>query len=99
VRQNSSKRHWGVVRFIQKGSAGITLDASKGTQGNRGKRLASGEAIGRGLRMTNEFEKMAREGRLEDRYNSYLKNADNCLGQDITNNNEPLKTFDEWLSI
>ena len=49
--------------------------------------------------MTNEFEKMAREGKLEDRYNSYLKNADNGLGQDITNNNEPLKTFDEWLGI
>jgi len=99
VRQDSSKGHWGVVRFLKKSSAGITPGTSKGTQGNRGKGLASGEAIGRGLRMTSEFEKMAREGRLEDRYNSYLKNADNGLGQDITNNNEPLKTFDEWLGI
>ena len=49
--------------------------------------------------MITDFERVAREGTLEDRYECYLKNADNGCGQDITNNNEPLKTFTEWIGI
>jgi hypothetical protein len=56
VRQDSCKGHWRIVRFLQKSSAGITPGASKGTQGNRGKGLASCEAIGRGLRMKDIAE-------------------------------------------
>tara|TARA_R110000744_G_scaffold43297_1_gene97227 strand:+ start:820 stop:939 length:120 start_codon:yes stop_codon:yes gene_type:complete len=35
---------------------------------------------------------------LRERYDLYLKHADNGSGGDITNNGQPLKTFDEWLN-
>ena len=36
-------------------------------------------------------------GALEDRYKSYLQNANDGNGGDITRGGAPLKTFDEWL--
>ncbi len=35
---------------------------------------------------------------LRERYDLYLKHADDGNGGDITNNGQPLKTFDEWLN-
>jgi hypothetical protein len=35
---------------------------------------------------------------LRERYNLYLEHADDGSGGDITNNGQPLKTFDEWLN-
>lgn len=37
------------------------------------------------------------EGTLRERYEIYVANADDGNGGDITNNGEPLKSFDEWL--
>ena len=34
----------------------------------------------------------------ETEYNIYLSCADDGNGGDVTNNGEPLKTFDEWLN-
>ena len=36
-------------------------------------------------------------GALEDRYKSYLQNANDGNGGDMTRGGAPLKTFDEWL--
>lgn len=33
-----------------------------------------------------------------DEYLIYLACADNGKGGDVTNNNKPLKTYDEWLN-
>ena len=35
---------------------------------------------------------------LRERYDLYLEHADDGNGGDITNNGQPLKTFDEWLN-
>lgn len=37
-------------------------------------------------------------GALEERYNCYLKNANDGKGGDITHGGEPLRTFEEWLN-
>jgi len=37
-------------------------------------------------------------GTLEDEYFIYLRCADDGNGGDITNDGEPLKSFDEWLN-
>lgn len=46
----------------------------------------------------NDFENHARRDSLQTEYQIYLSHADNGEGGDITNNGEPLKTFDEWLN-
>ena len=35
---------------------------------------------------------------LRERYDLYLKHADDGSGGDITNYGQPLKTFEEWLN-
>jgi hypothetical protein len=37
-------------------------------------------------------------GTLADRYNCYLKNANDGKGGDITRGGKPLRTFEEWLN-
>lgn len=37
-------------------------------------------------------------GTNDDEYQIYLACADDGNGGDITNNHEPLKTYDEWLN-
>jgi len=48
--------------------------------------------------MQNNFANMHESSEtLKDRYDNYLKNANDGNGMDITSG-KPLKTFDEWLN-
>ncbi len=44
-----------------------------------------------------EFTQTKARGTNNQEYQLYLDFADDGYGGDITNNNKPLKTFDEWL--
>ena len=46
----------------------------------------------------NEFWQTKVRGKNEDEYEIYLTFADDGNGGDITNNGEPLATFEEWLN-
>jgi len=48
------------------------------------------------LEVNEKWQTKAR-GTNEQEYQIYLTFADNGTGGDITNNNQPLKTFEEWL--
>jgi hypothetical protein len=55
-------------------------------------RIKSGQ-----MKPINKVEEDQNQGSLEDRYEIYVKNADDGNGNDITTG-EPLLTFDEWLN-
>ena len=46
----------------------------------------------------NEFWQTQARGTNDSEYQLYLDLADDGKGGDITNNNQPLKTYDEWLN-
>lgn len=46
----------------------------------------------------NEFWQTQTRGTNDNEYQIYLTFADNGKGGDLTNNDLPLKTYDEWLN-
>ncbi len=46
----------------------------------------------------NEFWQTKTRGGNESEYELYLELADNGNGRDITNDNAPLKSYDEWIN-
>ena len=58
-------------------------------------------ALNRGKAMEleyNEFWQTKTRGTNDTEYQLYLDLADNGHGGDITNNDKPLKSYDEWLN-